>query len=91
MVFGSYWTGIKLIQLDPKTGKRIAPDSKMISLAYNESIEGGLLFVSAGRLLLSVRELGFVLPWSEQHLQHPHRAKQEHPVPAGQGRAWTRC
>lgn len=39
MVFGSYWTGIKLIQLDPKTGKRIAPDSKLYSLAYNESIE----------------------------------------------------
>jgi arabinan endo-1,5-alpha-L-arabinosidase len=39
MVFGSYWTGIKLIQLDPKTGKRIAPDSQMTSLAYNESIE----------------------------------------------------
>jgi arabinan endo-1,5-alpha-L-arabinosidase len=39
MTFGSYWTGIKLIQLDPKTGKRIAPDSKLVSLAYNESIE----------------------------------------------------
>jgi arabinan endo-1,5-alpha-L-arabinosidase len=39
MVFGSYWTGIKLIQLDPKTGKRLAPDSKMSSLAFNESIE----------------------------------------------------
>lgn len=39
MTFGSYWTGIKLIQLDPQTGKRIAPDSKLVSLAYNESIE----------------------------------------------------
>ncbi|MGC3956941.1 MAG: arabinan endo-1,5-alpha-L-arabinosidase [Verrucomicrobiota bacterium] len=43
MVFGSYWTGIKLIQLDPKTGKRIAPESKMTSLAYNESIEASYL------------------------------------------------
>lgn len=43
MVFGSYWTGIKLIQLDPKTGKRIAPDSKIYSLAYNESIEASYL------------------------------------------------
>ena len=43
MVFGSYWTGIKLIQLDPKTGKRIAPDSKLTSLAYNESIEASYL------------------------------------------------
>ncbi|HEY9510127.1 MAG TPA: arabinan endo-1,5-alpha-L-arabinosidase [Verrucomicrobiae bacterium] len=39
MTFGSYWTGIKLIQLDPKTGKRIASDSPMYSLAYNDSIE----------------------------------------------------
>jgi arabinan endo-1,5-alpha-L-arabinosidase len=43
LTFGSYWTGIKLIQLDPKTGKRIAPDSKMISLAYNKSIEASYL------------------------------------------------
>ena len=25
MVFGSYWSGIKLIELDPKTGKPISP------------------------------------------------------------------
>ncbi|HEX5220214.1 MAG TPA: arabinan endo-1,5-alpha-L-arabinosidase [Verrucomicrobiae bacterium] len=43
MTFGSYWTGIKLIQLDPKTGKRIAPDSPMYSLAYNKSIEAAHL------------------------------------------------
>jgi arabinan endo-1,5-alpha-L-arabinosidase len=37
--FGSYWSGIKLIELDPKTGKRIAPDSPMHSLAWNDHIE----------------------------------------------------
>jgi arabinan endo-1,5-alpha-L-arabinosidase len=41
--FGSYWTGIKLIQLDPQTGKRIAQDSKIYSLAYNDSIEASYL------------------------------------------------
>jgi arabinan endo-1,5-alpha-L-arabinosidase len=41
--FGSYWTGIKLIQLDPKTGKRMAPDSKMSSLAFNDSIEAAYI------------------------------------------------
>ncbi|HEY3855878.1 MAG TPA: arabinan endo-1,5-alpha-L-arabinosidase [Verrucomicrobiae bacterium] len=43
LTFGSYWSGIKLIKLDPKTGKRIAPDSEVYSLAYNESIEASYL------------------------------------------------
>ena len=43
LTFGSYWSGIKLIQLDPQTGKRMAPDSKLFSLAYNESIEASYL------------------------------------------------
>jgi arabinan endo-1,5-alpha-L-arabinosidase len=41
--FGSYWSGIKLIQLNPQTGKRIAVDSKVFSIAYNESIEASYL------------------------------------------------
>ena len=43
LTFGSYWSGIKLILLDPQTGKRIAPDSKPASIAYNESIEASYL------------------------------------------------
>lgn len=43
LAFGSYWSGIKLVQLDPQAGKRMAPDSKQFSLAYNESIEASCL------------------------------------------------
>jgi len=43
LTFGSYWSGIKLIQLEPQTGKRMPPDSKLFSLAYNESIEASYL------------------------------------------------
>lgn len=43
LAFGSYWSGIKLVQLNPQTGKRLAPDSKLFSLAYNESIEASCL------------------------------------------------
>jgi arabinan endo-1,5-alpha-L-arabinosidase len=42
--FGSFWGGIKLIQLDPKTGKRIAADSPTYSLAHSESIEASYLY-----------------------------------------------
>lgn len=42
--FGSFWSGIKLIQLDPKTGKRIAPDSRMYSLAHFDSIEASYIY-----------------------------------------------
>jgi arabinan endo-1,5-alpha-L-arabinosidase len=44
LAFGSFWSGIKLIQLDPKTGKRIAPDSPMYSLAQNDSIEASYIY-----------------------------------------------
>ena len=43
LTYGSYWTGIKMVQLDPQTGKRLAPDSKLFSVAYNESIEASYL------------------------------------------------
>ena len=44
LAFGSYWSGIKLIELDPKTGKRIAPDSQMYSLAYAKQIEASYIY-----------------------------------------------
>jgi arabinan endo-1,5-alpha-L-arabinosidase len=43
LTFGSYWSGIKLIQLDRQTCKSITPDSKPFSLAHNESIEASYL------------------------------------------------
>jgi arabinan endo-1,5-alpha-L-arabinosidase len=44
LAFGSFWSGIKLIQLDPKTGKRITPDSPIYSLAHNDSIEASYIY-----------------------------------------------
>ncbi len=43
LTFGSYWTGIKLIQLNPKTGKRLTPEAKVVSIAFNHSIEASYL------------------------------------------------
>jgi arabinan endo-1,5-alpha-L-arabinosidase len=39
MAFGSFWSGIKLIQLDPTTGLRLSPKSPLHSLAQQEAIE----------------------------------------------------
>jgi arabinan endo-1,5-alpha-L-arabinosidase len=43
LCFGSFWSGIKLIELDPATGKRISPASPVYALAYHESIEAPAL------------------------------------------------
>lgn len=51
---GSYWTGIKLIQLDRQTGKRIAADSPMYSIAFNDSIEASYIFHHDGFYYLFV-------------------------------------
>jgi len=43
LAFGSYWTGIKLVELDPRTGLRSPTNSAVYSLARNESIEAACL------------------------------------------------
>ncbi len=52
--FGSFWSGIKLIQLDPRTGKRISPDSPMYSLAHFDSIEASYIYPHDGFYYLFV-------------------------------------
>jgi len=44
LAFGSFWSGIKLVQLDPKTGLRLAPDSPVHALAHKEQIEAVALY-----------------------------------------------
>ncbi len=52
--FGSYWSGIKLVQLNPQTGKRISADSALYPLAYNTSIEASCLYKHGGYYYLFV-------------------------------------
>jgi arabinan endo-1,5-alpha-L-arabinosidase len=54
LAFGSYWSGIKLVQLDAKTGKRLMPDAPITSLAYNKSIEASCLYKHDGYYYLFV-------------------------------------
>lgn len=43
LAFGSFWSGIKMVELDPKTGRRIATNSPLYSLAFNDSIEASYI------------------------------------------------
>ncbi|MCA9263197.1 MAG: arabinan endo-1,5-alpha-L-arabinosidase [Planctomycetales bacterium] len=54
MAFGSYWSGLKLVQLDPKTGKRIAADSPLYSNASHEAIEAPHIYLHDGYFYLFV-------------------------------------
>ncbi len=54
LVFGSFWEGIKLIQLDPATGQRLAPDSPITELAHNSSIEAAYIYFHDGYYYLFV-------------------------------------
>lgn len=44
LAFGSYWSGIKVLELDPATGLRQDTNSPIHSLAWNESIEAACLY-----------------------------------------------
>src|SRR5664279_225289 len=44
LTFGSFWSGIKMVQLDPQTGRRLAPDFPILSLAHSDSIEASYLY-----------------------------------------------
>ena len=49
--YGSYWSGIKLRELNPLTGKLLAPDTPAISIASrgHGAIEASSLLEHAGK------------------------------------------
>lgn len=48
LAFGSYWSGIKLIELNPATGKPLTADPPRHALAWNKSIEAACLYAHGG-------------------------------------------
>jgi arabinan endo-1,5-alpha-L-arabinosidase len=50
--FGSFWSGIKLIELNPATGRRVAADSPMYSLAHWDAIEAPYIYRHDGHYYL---------------------------------------
>lgn len=46
--FGSQWSGLKLVELDPKTGKRLKQDEPMTPIAAGQSIEAPWIYKRKG-------------------------------------------
>lgn len=43
LAFGSHWSGLKLVELDPETGKRLNPDAPLVSISSGPSMEAAYL------------------------------------------------
>ncbi|MBM3855613.1 MAG: arabinan endo-1,5-alpha-L-arabinosidase, partial [Verrucomicrobia bacterium] len=43
MSFGSYWSGLKLVELDPATGRLLRPEAAPHALAHDRSIEAAFI------------------------------------------------
>lgn len=54
MAFGSFWSGIKLVELDPATGRRLDPNATPVALATHPQIEAPGLLVENGWCYLFV-------------------------------------
>jgi len=48
MSFGSFWNGLKLMQLDRETGKRLSPVTPLHSIAHYQAIEAPYIFERDG-------------------------------------------
>jgi len=44
LAFGSYWSGIKIVQLDPVTGKRLETNAPISAVAWKEAIEASCIY-----------------------------------------------
>ena len=94
LAFGSFWGGIKLIQLDPATGKRMATRSPLYSLAFNDAIEASYiyrhdgfyyLFVNWGRCCRGTNSTYEVRVGRSQKITGPYLDKDGTDLMAGGG------
>ena len=72
LAFGSFWTGIKIIALDPATGKPVAGAQRAVARLPSAAArrDRGAVHHRARRVLLPVRLVRFLLPRREEQLQH---------------------
>jgi len=86
MFFGSYWGGIYLFELDPKTGKRLHPDRAPVCVAKNTGDRGNpleapavlrhdgyyYLFVSYGLAAQGVRSTYRIMVGRSKDIEGPY-------------------
>lgn len=94
LAFGSYWSGIKLVELDAKTGKRIADDSPMYSLASNDHIEAAFihrhdtnyfLFVNWGQCCKGTNSTYEIRVGRSEKITGPYRDREGRDIMGGGG------
>jgi arabinan endo-1,5-alpha-L-arabinosidase len=93
LVFGSYWTGIKLIELNPQNGLR-KEGTPMHSLAWKEAIEAACLvrhgdhyylFVNWGQCCRGVDSTYRIMVGRSRKLTGPYVDKEGHELRTGGG------
>ena len=84
LTYGSYFGYIRLVELDPKTGKRLHPERKPVNIAINS--EASIMIFHDGWYYLLVTH-GSCCAGGELQLQHPHGPVEEGdgPVPRQHG------
>lgn len=94
LTFGSFWSGIRMIQLNPETGKRIAPNSPIYYLAHHDSIEASylyqhdgwyFLFVNWGMCCRGVNSTYSIHVGRSRKVTGPYRDRQGHDMLLGGG------
>ncbi|MEO5916056.1 MAG: arabinan endo-1,5-alpha-L-arabinosidase [Luteolibacter sp.] len=82
--FGSQWSGLKLLELDPATGKRLKPDEPMIPIAGGKSIEAAYiykrkgfyyLFVNRGDCCAGAKSTYHIKVGRSEDIKGPYQAK----------------
>ena len=54
LAFGSYWSGIKILELDPQTGLRLDTNSAPVAVAWKDAIEASCILQHADYFYLFV-------------------------------------
>jgi arabinan endo-1,5-alpha-L-arabinosidase len=94
LTFGSFWTGIKLVELDPATGWRKSPGAPLHALAHSPAIEAAFLhrhsahyylFVNHGTCCRGVSSTYHIRVGRSETITGPYLDREGRPLLEGGG------